>query len=175
MLYRPTLHYIVKWTWVWFSLKTSFYSFTWLKIQSTTNDGINHSCKYTNYPLNMLNGILSSARAANRQCILYKQSMGYRKLRSPSFKANNCGRYTERIRLSEPRNNQLVAPIQNVQPLHIRNVCCSSFRKWWWTELDRIGPTRGWIHCVPKHKLTSISYLTLIHNLRQCFNYMPLP
>ena len=139
MLYRPTLHYIVSWTWVWFSLKASFYSFTWLKIQSTTNDGINHSCKYTNYPLNMLNGILSSARAANRQCILYKQSMGYRKLRSPSFKANNCGRYTKRIRLSELRNNQLGAPIRNVQPLHIINVfvwALGSDDEPNWTELD---------------------------------------
>ena len=48
--------------------------------------------------------------------------MGYRKLRSHSFKANNCGRYSERIRLSELGNSQLVAPIPNVQPLHTRNV-----------------------------------------------------
>lgn len=74
------------------------------------------------HPLNMLNGFLSGARAADRQYILYNQSVGKRKLRSRPFKANNCGRYSERIRLSELCNSQLGAPIRNVQTLHTRNV-----------------------------------------------------
>ena len=108
----------------------------------------------------MLNGFLSGARAADRQCLLYKQSVGYRKLRSHSFKANNCGRYSERIRLSELLNSQLVAPISNVQPLHTRNVsirASGSDDEPNWTELDPRGAGDKLVLCISQDAEVCVS------------------
>lgn len=99
----------------------------------------------------MLIGFLSGARAADRQCLIYKQSVGDRKLRSHSFQANNFGRYSERIRLNELRNSQLVAPIRNVQPLHTRNVsvrASGSDDEPNWTELDPQGAGDKLVLCI---------------------------
>lgn len=107
----------------------------------------------------MLNGFLSGARAADRQCLLYKQSVGYRKLRSHSFKANNCGRYSERIRLSELLNSQLLAPIPNVQPLHTRNVSirASGSDEPNWTELDPKGAGDKLVLCISQDAEVCVS------------------